>query len=171
MKTNFLTRKERLEDISKGILNRYFYDFNIPPMDKETKSFTSRSWEQHLTNANCPPSEYDKVYDLAVEIYRKEGFGKGPFNVVYLLVAWERIQAERQREFQTPKWEGRKSNRLQLNAAPVCEYCSGTTMDFNRDEAGRCISVKYIKTEKGTVPAPCPKCSEVDNGEQKSNQE
>ena len=139
--------------IQESILARLIADTNIP-IDKEVLRFKVFSLEQHLTRAMCPPDRYEEVYNESFQIYLKDGFGKGPWNVFYMLEAWNRIRNYESNIAVNPYFVSDDEDMERaLLFHESCTYCKGMGITI---ENGKVV---YFTDEEGNRKVkPCGEC-------------
>lgn len=103
------------------------------------------SYESHLTSMGVPPEHYNLVYEKSVLIYNEEGFGKGPYNVNYIIKAVKQLyKIKDTNTFDFTGIEERVFN---------CFTCKDTKVRLKG------LIPQKIKKEGVIVYDKCPECS------------
>lgn len=85
------------------------------------------SYEKHLTNMGVHPQDYDKVYELAVQIYNETSI-QGPFGIDYIIQGVRRF---------TEKKVKPVVFKLEKVERHDCSFCNGTGIKF--DSLGKIV--------------------------------
>lgn len=157
-KTRLNPQEAEIQDRQNMVLNsiilRRQEDSGLKPVEDKILAARSASIERHLTNLGISPSQYEQVYELAVQIYNETDL-KGPFGIDFLIQAGKRIKEAINYNARFKKPTGQV--RL-LSSAPSCKLCNGTKLMYKYDTAGNPIGVLYEEVDGKRKAMPCKEC-------------
>ena len=97
-------------------------DYGQKQLEPEVLKVRVLSYYQHLNNLGIEPNEYNKVYEMAVEIHAEDG-AKGPFGITEVIRAAKRLKESK---VITPSFVNKARVR-----ATSCESCKGSGLKFD----------------------------------------
>ena len=143
----------------KEVFTRMELDTGIP-LSLDDMKLKSKSLERHLSASGCPASRYTEVYETAMRIYIDEGYGKGPFNMFYLIKAWDEIHAAETGIQKNPKFDAEEFDNAIRDAKSKrtdCDSCKGSRITFEEIDGRR--TILYETDDQGNKrPVACKEC-------------
>lgn len=143
METSKTSRKERLEEVMNVFIIRRIEDSQVRYPAPEILRGRAESYEQHLSNMEINPADYNKVYELALQYYNENEI-KGPFGIDEIIQGAKRFQTQ---NVPVPYFVKEEKQKI------TCDTCHGTGLRF--DDLGKII---YEETEGKKKALKCEDC-------------